>query len=297
MNQHPPRLETPCFSNFQMANYEDGNPEKSTKQQRLVVLTNGNYFARIILNDLFKEFQIHRVVLISGDYKGRTGFSALRWLLPVTAFPYLLFKISLMIAFLVAKRIWRRSHFDVESLAKSRGIPVCKFHSIREEAAIRCVEASGADLIVSVSCPQLIGDRVLQAARRGGINIHSSLLPQYAGLAPYYWVLVDGEKVTGTTVHYMTEKFDEGNILGRTEIAIKPGDSAFSLFRSLAQAGSPLLVSSSHRALAGDEGTPQSKEFSSYRSHPDYASYQKLRKNGHFLLRISEFFKALRKYS
>jgi folate-dependent phosphoribosylglycinamide formyltransferase PurN len=263
---------------------------------RIVVVTNGNYFARLILKDLFAAFghSIERVLIITGDYKGRSGFASLRWLISTTAWPYLAYKIIQTAAFALAGRIRPGALYDVASLARSQGVPLFSFRSIGEENAIRCVEEANADLLISVSCPQRISERVLRAARRGGINIHSSLLPRFAGLAPYYWVLADGEKKTGTTVHYMTKNFDEGHILGSAEIDVAPHDSAFGLFRKLAIAGGPLLARAARLALDGDSGIPQQKDLYSYRSHPDFKSYRRLRRAGYRLMRPRELWRALR---
>jgi len=262
---------------------------------RLVVLTNGNYFARLILEELFRSHgrQIESVVLISGDYKGRTGLAALRWLLPATTFPYLVYKIAQIVVFALARRLRPSKVFDVAGLAAAHGVPVRRFRSIRDEEAIRAVEELRPDLVVSVSCPQRVGERLLRASRFGGINIHSSLLPRYAGLAPYYWVLAEGQPSTGTTVHYMTKNFDEGNILGQVEVPIVPKMSAFVLFRELALAGGPLLRKAVELAVAGDPGAPQIKELYSYRSHPDTRSYRMLRGRGHRLIRLGEIWRAL----
>ena len=267
-----------------------------TNEPRIVVVTNGNYFARLILGDLFAVFgkSIQRVLIITGDYKGRSGMDALRWLIPSTAFPYLGYKILQTIAFGIAGRIRPRALYDVAALARAQGVPVFRFRSIREEKAMQCVDEADGDLLVSVSCPQRISERVLRAARRGSINIHSSLLPRFAGLAPYYWVLAEGEMKTGITVHYMTKNFDEGHILDSVEVEIAPRESAFSLFRTLAIAGGPLLAGAARRALEGDTGAPQQKELHSYRSHPDFASYRRLRRRGHRLMRARELWHALR---
>jgi methionyl-tRNA formyltransferase len=241
----------------------------------IVVLTNGNVFARIILEQLVAErgAEIAKIVLITGDYKGRSGLAALRWLARVTTWPYLIYKIATLAA-------GRRAR--VADLAEQYGIP------IEEHVAVNEIESLDADLVVSVSCPQIIPARLL---KNGGINIHSSLLPRYGGLAPYYWVLSDGETRTGTTVHFMTSKLDEGNILGVAEVAIEKHDSSFALFTRLARAGAPLLADAVTRALSGDRGTPMTGE-RTYRSHPDFASYRRLRRNGHRLVRLGELWRA-----
>jgi len=93
-----------------------------------------------------------------------------------------------------------------------------------------------------VSCPQRIKKDLLNLAQKAAINIHSSILPRYAGLAPYYWVLVNGEPETGVSVHYMTENFDEGNIIVQKKSVVRPGISAFNLFLKLANIGGEALL-------------------------------------------------------
>ena len=57
------------------------------------------------------------------------------------------------------------------------------------------------------------------------INIHPSLLPRHPGLRSHEAVLAAGEKITGATVHLVTEKVDSGAILGQVEVAVLPGDT------------------------------------------------------------------------
>lgn len=247
---------------------------------RIVVLTNGNRFATLLLQPLLERYasEIVKILIITGDYKGRTGWSALRWLARVTTLPYLLYKI----ATIVAGRGVR-----VTTLARQFALPVASFPSIRSEEAMRTVETAQPDLLVSVSCPQIIPERLLRCATHGGINIHSSLLPRYAGLAPYYWVLADGEEETGTTVHTMTSRLDEGGILVQARVAIERSESSFSLFTRLARTGGPLLCEAVERIRRGEAGSPMG-EGRSYRSHPDFGSYRRLRTRGHRLVRLRE---------
>ena len=56
---------------------------------------------------------------------------------------------------------------------------------------------------------------LLAAARRGALNMHGSLLPRYRGRAPVNWAVLHGERETGATLHYMTEKPDAGDIVAQ----------------------------------------------------------------------------------
>jgi phosphoribosylglycinamide formyltransferase-1 len=68
------------------------------------------------------------------------------------------------------------------------------------------------------------------------INIHPSLLPKYRGLKTHERALAAGEKVSGCTVHIVTEKLDSGAILAQTEVAIEPGDDAAALSEKILMA-------------------------------------------------------------
>ena len=54
----------------------------------------------------------------------------------------------------------------------------------------------------------------------GAFNLHGSLLPAYRGRCPVNWVIINGEKQTGVTLHYMIDKPDAGDIVGQKEVAI-----------------------------------------------------------------------------
>jgi methionyl-tRNA formyltransferase len=119
-------------------------------------------------------------------------------------------------------------------------------------------------------------------------------LPRYAGLAPYFWVLSSGEKTTGTTVHFMTLKFDEGNILVQESTPIEPGESAFHLFTRLAQVGNGAIFKAVQLVLQGSAGYRQDLNEYTYYSHPSFAAYRQLRANGHCLVRFGEILPTMR---
>lgn len=261
----------------------------------LIVVTNGNYFARLILERVLDRYgsQVRAVLQIGGDYKGRAGLRSLWAVGRETAAPYVLYKVTSAYGFALAQRIYPNALFGVETQARRKGIPVYPFLAVNAEAARSLVESLQPDLLISVSCPQLIGRKILSLPRLGGINIHSSLLPAYAGLAPYFWVLSKGEQITGSTVHYMTLKFDEGNVLTQKRLAVEPGESAFHLFRRLAVLGSSCLEEAVNNALNGSPGEEQDLSAFSYYSHPKFSDYRALRKRGHVLMRMGELRNAI----
>ena len=61
------------------------------------------------------------------------------------------------------------------------------------------------------------------------VNIHPSLLPKYRGLDTHHRALEAGDKVSGCSVHLVTEELDAGEVLGQAEVPIEPGDTPASL--------------------------------------------------------------------
>ena len=61
------------------------------------------------------------------------------------------------------------------------------------------------------------------------VNIHPSLLPKYRGLDTHQRAIDAGDKVSGCSVHLVTEELDAGDVLGRAEVPIEAGDTADTL--------------------------------------------------------------------
>ena len=57
------------------------------------------------------------------------------------------------------------------------------------------------------------------------LNIHPSLLPKYRGLDTHKRVLINKEKYTGCTVHFVSSKLDAGKIIVQKRIKIKKDDT------------------------------------------------------------------------
>jgi phosphoribosylglycinamide formyltransferase 1 len=68
------------------------------------------------------------------------------------------------------------------------------------------------------------------------VNIHPSLLPDFAGLNTHQRALDAGCKVAGATVHWVTAELDHGPVLAQAAVPVLAGDTAATLgARVLAQ--------------------------------------------------------------
>jgi UDP-4-amino-4-deoxy-L-arabinose formyltransferase/UDP-glucuronic acid dehydrogenase (UDP-4-keto-hexauronic acid decarboxylating) len=117
--------------------------------------------------------------------------------------------------------------------------------------AARLAEELRPDLVLSVMYRSMLGKAVLSTAKLAALNVHPSLLPAYRGRAPINWVLVNGERVTGTTLHHMVAKADAGDMVAQKRIEIAPRETGYTLFRKIQAASKELLAESLPLVAAG----------------------------------------------
>jgi phosphoribosylglycinamide formyltransferase-1 len=87
------------------------------------------------------------------------------------------------------------------------------------------IRKSGAQFIALAGYMRLLSPAFIADWRDRIVNIHPSLLPAHKGLHTHEAVLEAGERITGCTVHVVTEALDDGRILGQTEVAVIEGDT------------------------------------------------------------------------
>ena len=91
------------------------------------------------------------------------------------------------------------------------------------------IRKSGAQFIALAGYMRLLSPGFIADWRDRIVNIHPSLLPAHKGLHTHEAVLAAGERITGCTVHVVTEALDDGPILGATQVAVIDGDTPDSL--------------------------------------------------------------------
>ena len=136
-------------------------------------------------------------------------------------------------------------------LARERGIPVHQAPGFNEDRVFEAIASLKPDFLFSFYFREMIQARFLEIPRLGAYNLHGSLLPSYRGRAPINWVLVKGETETGITLHAMTPKPDDGDILGQVKLPIDWDETALSLTWKSAHAGRVLVRDTVGAMLVG----------------------------------------------
>lgn len=121
----------------------------------------------------------------------------------------------------------------VLDIAKSNGIAykiIDKQDFYQSSDFLRFLIGENYDLIVLAGFLWLIPRELIDYYERKIINIHPALLPKYGGKGMYGMrvhnaVKNAGEKYSGITIHYVNDKYDEGDIIFQKEIEIDITDT------------------------------------------------------------------------
>src|SRR5512140_1468707 len=130
----------------------------------------------------------------------------------------------------VAENIWFGS---VMQTAEEYDLPVMTPEDANVSSVISKVANLAPDFLFSFYYRRVLKPALLALPKRGALNMHGSLLPKYRGRAPVNWAIIRGETETGATLHYMTEKPDNGDIVAQQAVPILPNDTAHEVFQKV----------------------------------------------------------------
>ncbi|WP_372884989.1 methionyl-tRNA formyltransferase [Shimia sp.] len=108
-----------------------------------------------------------------------------------------------------------------------------------EQAALA---ALGADVAVVVAYGLILPQAVLDAPRRGCLNIHASLLPRWRGAAPIHRAIMAGDAETGVCIMQMEAGLDTGPVLLRRATPIGAQETTAELHDRLSGIGAEAIV-------------------------------------------------------
>jgi methionyl-tRNA formyltransferase len=139
----------------------------------------------------------------------------------------------------------RRGHHltppPVKQYALEHNLSVSQPERARNEEFVAQVRAMTPDAIAVVAYGQILPREILEAAPRGCINLHYSLLPRWRGAAPVQYAILNGDTATGVTTQWMAEQLDAGDVILQEEVAIEPEETSEELFQRLTPIGSAVL--------------------------------------------------------
>ena len=125
--------------------------------------------------------------------------------------------------------------------ANKLGIPHVRISNKDDEQRIQIFNAWRVDFIILAGYMRVLSPEFIKAFPNKIINVHPSLLPKYKGLNAVEQAMEACERVTGCTVHWVTEELDGGDIIDQSVVQICSEDTVESLTHRIQQAEYRLL--------------------------------------------------------
>ena len=158
---------------------------------------------------------------------------------------------------------------SLRTVCKTFSVPFHVVRKVNGAAFQTLVDRYNPELLISLSCPQIVRKSVRRRFPMGCINVHGAPLPRYRGLMPAFWCLRFEEPATAVTVHVLDEKLDNGDILSQRPVVISPEDTWDSLVRKTKAAAAEALIEVVEAIRAGTvEHRPNLEAEATYFSFP-----------------------------
>lgn len=125
-----------------------------------------------------------------------------------------------------------------------------------------------ADLLISVGYPHILSADLLKLSKTN-INVHPTLLPKYRGPATAWYVIADGNKESGVTVHFIDEGMDTGDIIHQEKVILSSFDTVNSLMRKTAEIEAETLIKGVNK-LMDPMFCPQKQDDSNASLYPQF---------------------------
>ncbi|MDH4388001.1 MAG: methionyl-tRNA formyltransferase [Fimbriimonas sp.] len=153
----------------------------------------------------------------------------------------------------------------VKLKAQELGLPVETPEKARDPEFVQKIQELEADVHVVAAYGQILSTKLLETAKRGGINLHGSILPEYRGAAPIQRAIMDGKTETGVTLMQMDKGMDTGDIIDIVHTPIGPDETYGELHARLAQLAADQIEEWIERIEAGDyPRQPQTHDRATY---------------------------------
>lgn len=117
---------------------------------------------------------------------------------------------------------------------------------------LESVEELQPDLGISVRFHQILRKRHLESFSLGVVNLHGAPLPEMRGSMCDAAAILEGRDKFGTSIHWMNEGIDEGDILAVEHFPITTTDTVFDLFQQANNRGLELIKTHLDDILSGE---------------------------------------------
>ncbi len=122
---------------------------------------------------------------------------------------------------------------NIEAHYLDGGLFKSKLDDKAEEVWIDAIMKLQPDLIALAGFMRVLKPAFLRAFKDMIVNLHPSLLPSFKGLRAIERAFEYGVKISGCSVHWVTEEIDSGKIIGQAPVRIMAGDTVETLTQKI----------------------------------------------------------------
>ncbi len=184
----------------------------------------------------------------------------------------------------------KREYFSLRELAGANNIPFLKVDDINSSKSKDFIKSCKPDYVTSCFLLQIVDKEVLNIPKKGAINVHPALIQRNRGTFTSFWTLLKNWKNSGATVHFMTEKPDDGRVILQKRFFVHPSDTIFSVNKKSAMLGGNLLAKSLIKLKKNKARAFFFKKIGHMFTMPTTEDVKRFYGQGRRLIRIREFF-------
>lgn len=129
----------------------------------------------------------------------------------------------------------------LEQRGKALGVPVLRPQKINDPAFVRQVRDLAPDYLIVGNFQRILKEELLATPKVTCVNFHPSALPRYAGLAPFYWMVRNGERDGAVTAIEMAPGLDTGAIITQHRTPLTGRETALEL-RTIQERANVLML-------------------------------------------------------
>lgn len=159
----------------------------------------------------------------------------------------------------------------ISNWATSNSIPIIEastgekpWQFADESLLIKQVISHSPDILVVADFTLKIPQELVTATRFGGLNIHPSLLPAFAGPSPVAYALLNGLTHSGVSIITLSNQLDQGSLIAQDMETILSNDTTPTLTQRLFTNGAQLLIKVLPHFIAGTNALVQTHTQPSY---------------------------------
>jgi len=184
------------------------------------------------------------------------------------------------------------------AIERALGTPFETLADPNAPSALERVRALAPDLVVSIRYGRIFKDDFLRIPRRGVLNLHSGLLPDYRGILATLRALLAGDDEIGCTLHFIGDStIDTGPIVSEARLPVDPEGSLFGHILSLYEPGAGLVLDAVERLSHGENlATRPQPSGGAYFTYPTAREMAAFEKTGRPIFRPSEYRALLRRF-